>query len=184
MTSLAKPLAARFWSFRVIEPPATFLNGMINRQNPNEPNNRQSLPDGYDCFDQKYTNPWDLLCPMPVVRANDVRFDLSTRHHRKLSSLIALMAVPPHHFDDEPSDTPPGGLLGELERRQEDVLSQLDDLDAKLSDVLKGLEPAQDQGIQGDGKVERNAGKLSEDVGNLREDDDDFEEELSLEDWA
>ena len=52
------------------------------------------------------------------------------------------MPVPPHHFDDEPSDTEPGGLLDELERRQEDVLNQLDDLDAKLSEVLKGLEPA------------------------------------------
>lgn len=51
------------------------------------------------------------------------------------------MAVPPHHFDDEPADIRPGGLLGELERRQDDVLSQLDDLDAKLSEVLGGLEP-------------------------------------------
>lgn len=56
----------------------------------------------------------------------------------------STMAVPPHHFDDDPSDAEPGGLLGELERRQDDVLSQLDDLDAKLAEVLKGLEPASD----------------------------------------
>ncbi|MCS7468330.1 hypothetical protein NZK35_16885 [Stieleria sp. ICT_E10.1] len=51
------------------------------------------------------------------------------------------MAVPPHHFDDEPAESQPGGLLGELERRQDDVLGKLDELDAKLSEVLKGLEP-------------------------------------------
>ena len=61
------------------------------------------------------------------------------------------MAVPPHHFDDDIGDTAPGGLLGELERRQDDVLAQLDDLDAKLSYVLKGLEPS------GDTDAERNA---------------------------
>lgn len=38
----------------------------------------------------------------------------------------------------------PGGLLDELERRQDDVLDQLDELDAKLSEVLKGLEPETD----------------------------------------
>lgn len=51
------------------------------------------------------------------------------------------MAVPTPHFDDDPSGSVPGGLLGELERRQDDVLSQLDDLDTKLSRVLEGLEP-------------------------------------------
>ena len=51
------------------------------------------------------------------------------------------MTVPPHHFEDEPDASQPGGLLGELERRQEDVLNQLDDLDSKLSEVLEGLEP-------------------------------------------
>ena len=33
----------------------------------------------------------------------------------------------------------PGHLLDELERRQDDVLAQLDDLDAKINEVLKGL---------------------------------------------
>ena len=33
----------------------------------------------------------------------------------------------------------PGQLLHELEKRQDDVLTQLDDLDAKLTEVLKGL---------------------------------------------
>lgn len=87
------------------------------------------------------------------------------------------MAVPPHHFDDDPDDTQPGGLLGELERRQDDVLSQLDDLDAKLSDVLKGLEPTPAKDIQGEGLGADGADESSED-------DDDFEDELSLEDWA
>ncbi|MDB4676864.1 hypothetical protein OAF09_01410 [bacterium] len=33
----------------------------------------------------------------------------------------------------------PGQLLKELEKRQDDVLEQLDDLDRKLRDVLDGL---------------------------------------------
>ncbi len=33
----------------------------------------------------------------------------------------------------------PGQLLNELERRQDEVLSELDILDAKLSAVLRGL---------------------------------------------
>ena len=33
----------------------------------------------------------------------------------------------------------PGGLLHDLVRRQDDVLEQLDELDAKIRDVLKGL---------------------------------------------
>ncbi|EGF27872.1 MULTISPECIES: hypothetical protein [Rhodopirellula] len=33
----------------------------------------------------------------------------------------------------------PGMLLEELERRQDDVLAQLDDLEAKLNEVLSGL---------------------------------------------
>lgn len=38
-----------------------------------------------------------------------------------------------------PDDDAPGQLLADLERRQDDVLAQLDDLEAKLADVLKGL---------------------------------------------
>jgi hypothetical protein len=37
------------------------------------------------------------------------------------------------------SDPEPGQLLKELEQRQDDVLEQLDALDAKLEEVLKGL---------------------------------------------
>ncbi|MEL6108490.1 MAG: hypothetical protein AAFU85_20895 [Planctomycetota bacterium] len=37
-----------------------------------------------------------------------------------------------------------GHLLEELERRQDDVIAQLDDLDSKLQEVLNGLEPASD----------------------------------------
>jgi hypothetical protein len=37
------------------------------------------------------------------------------------------------------SEIEPGQLLKELEQRQDEVLAQLDDLDAKLREVLKGL---------------------------------------------
>ncbi len=37
------------------------------------------------------------------------------------------------------SQDAPGQLLAELERRQDDVLAQLDDLESKLRDVLRGL---------------------------------------------
>ena len=36
-------------------------------------------------------------------------------------------------------DNEPGQLLNELERRQDDVLQQLDDLEAQLDQVLQGL---------------------------------------------
>jgi len=36
-------------------------------------------------------------------------------------------------------ETEPGQLLYDLEKRQDDVLQQLDDLDAKLKEVLQGL---------------------------------------------
>ncbi|TWU05582.1 hypothetical protein [Stieleria varia] len=39
----------------------------------------------------------------------------------------------------------PGQLLAELEQRQDDVLAQLDALDAQLSEVLKGLEISVDE---------------------------------------
>lgn len=38
-----------------------------------------------------------------------------------------------------PEEDAPGQLLADLERRQDDVLAQLDDLEAKLAEVLKGL---------------------------------------------
>jgi hypothetical protein len=36
-------------------------------------------------------------------------------------------------------DSEPGHLLKELEQRQDEVLEQLDDLDARLREVLQGL---------------------------------------------
>ncbi|TWT65314.1 hypothetical protein [Allorhodopirellula solitaria] len=39
----------------------------------------------------------------------------------------------------EPSENAPGQLLAELERRQDDAMAQLDDLESKLNEVLKGL---------------------------------------------
>ncbi len=45
------------------------------------------------------------------------------------------------------SDQEPGQLLRDLERRQDDVLSQLDALDAKLNEVLRGLGVTPDEGI-------------------------------------
>ncbi len=51
--------------------------------------------------------------------------------------------MPDFHFHAaDPAGAEPGRLLDDLERRQEDVLNQLDDLDAKLAEVLQGLEPA------------------------------------------
>ncbi len=109
------------------------------------------------------------------------------------------MAVPPHHFDDEPAVPQPGGLLGELERRQDEVLDKLDDLDAQLSEVLKGLEPATEPtpgraldqppadvaaGIRA---LAAAFGDEAEDDGGLEEDEsDDFESDdfESAEDWA
>lgn len=46
------------------------------------------------------------------------------------------------------ADMEPGQLLHELERRQDDVLSQLDELDARLSEVLRGLGVNLDDEIQ------------------------------------
>ncbi len=45
-----------------------------------------------------------------------------------------MSPTPTAHTESEP-----GQLLHELERRQDEVLTQLDDLDAKLTEVLKGL---------------------------------------------
>ncbi len=42
-----------------------------------------------------------------------------------------------------PSDPAPGGLLQELERRQDEVLAQIDVLDAKVNAILSEL------GVQG-----------------------------------
>lgn len=46
-----------------------------------------------------------------------------------------------------PDEDAPGQLLADLERRQDDVLAQLDDLEAKLAEVLRGLnvDVAQDE---------------------------------------
>lgn len=99
------------------------------------------------------------------------------------------MAVPPHHFDDEPAENQPGGLLDALERRQNDVLGQLDDLDAKLSEVLKGLESTPIQGVGGHGfNTEAGSNVAGEDdsVEDSRVEDSRVEDsdDLALEDWA
>lgn len=56
---------------------------------------------------------------------------------------IASMS-PPHA---PPTDHEPGQLLKELEQRQDDVLAQLDDLDAKLREVLEGLGASADDPV-------------------------------------
>jgi hypothetical protein len=43
------------------------------------------------------------------------------------------------------ADPAPGGLLYELERRQDDVLAQLDQLDAQVRDLLESLGVRQDE---------------------------------------
>ena len=48
------------------------------------------------------------------------------------------------------SETEPGQLLKELEQRQDEVLAQLDDLDAKLRDVLQGLGVTPDEVVDGE----------------------------------
>jgi len=40
---------------------------------------------------------------------------------------------------NDATETRPGQLLRELEKRQDDVLNQLDDLEAKIAEVLRGL---------------------------------------------
>ncbi len=45
------------------------------------------------------------------------------------------------------SETEAGHLLHDLERRQDEVMAQLDDLDAKLSEVLRGLGVSLDEDI-------------------------------------
>lgn len=126
---------------------------------------------------------------MATVRPN--HSDQNASHHRTLtlSRLAFLMVVPPHHFDDEPADTQPGGLLDELERRQNDVLGQLDDLDAKLSEVLKGLEPVSVPGVEAevfdaDDSDDSDSDDSTDDDSEGGISDDDSEDKLSLEDWA
>jgi len=45
-------------------------------------------------------------------------------------------------------DYEPGHLLDELERRQDEVLLELDALDAKLTEVLRGLGVSLDEGLE------------------------------------
>lgn len=91
------------------------------------------------------------------------------------------MTVPPHHFNDEPGESEPGGLLGELERRQDDVLNQLDDLDAKLNQVLKGLEPTS---IRRPTDTESDEIATEADEVSADEPDQSFDDDDSVEDWA
>jgi hypothetical protein len=52
-----------------------------------------------------------------------------------LTQKIAMSPTPTSQTTEEE----PGQLLKELEQRQDEVLEQLDALDAQLQDVLKGL---------------------------------------------
>ncbi|QDT59821.1 hypothetical protein SV7mr_23320 [Stieleria bergensis] len=47
----------------------------------------------------------------------------------------------------------PGGLLDDLERRQDDVLNLLDDLDGKLQSVLDALAPPTDDESDSDSEL-------------------------------
>ncbi len=51
------------------------------------------------------------------------------------------------HPTSQASDSEPGQLLKELEQRQDDVLKQLDDLDAKLREVLRECGATADEEI-------------------------------------
>ncbi len=52
-----------------------------------------------------------------------------------------MSPMPTSHTEAEP-----GQLLHDLEQRQDEVLMQLDDLDAKLTEVLKGLGASEEPG--------------------------------------
>ncbi len=61
-------------------------------------------------------------------------------HRRKDPQLLQPMKPPlPTPISVAERDAEAGQMLLELERRQDDVLSQLDDLDQKLSSILRGL---------------------------------------------
>lgn len=78
----------------------------------------------------------------------------------------------------------PGGLLDELERRQDSVLDQLDDLDAKLNEVLKGLEPEKAETKESE-RDEHSLRGPSEYAPSLRNAAEDLAEaEDSPENWA
>ena len=54
-----------------------------------------------------------------------------------------MSPTPTSHTESEP-----GQLLHDLEQRQDEVLIQLDDLDAKLTEVLKGLGVTNDEEVE------------------------------------
>ncbi len=54
------------------------------------------------------------------------------------------------HPTSATSEHEPGQLLYELEQRQDDVLAQLDELDAKLTEVLQGLGVTMDDQVDED----------------------------------
>ncbi|WP_234952491.1 hypothetical protein [Rhodopirellula baltica] len=61
-----------------------------------------------------------------------------TRARPTCSSPTGLHLMLPYSLAESEAEAP-GMLLEELERRQDDVLAQLDDLEAKLNEVLSGL---------------------------------------------
>ena len=57
-----------------------------------------------------------------------------------------MSPTPTHHV----AHSEPGQLLEELERRQDEVLVELDALDARLSEVLKGLGVTTEEQVEGE----------------------------------
>jgi hypothetical protein len=65
------------------------------------------------------------------------------------TALTPLLPMSPSPTS-QTSDTEPGQLLKELEKRQDEVLQQLDELDTKLQEVLHGLGVTIDEPIDQD----------------------------------
>jgi hypothetical protein len=80
---------------------------------------------------------------IPVKPRCPVRH-LIKKYHRTQKAFMS--PIPSSHTQD----TEPGQLLNELERRQDDVLKQLDDLEDQLNEVLKGLGVAAEDEVEND----------------------------------
>lgn len=107
-------------------------------------------------------------------------------------------------------DPEPGGLLDDLERRQDDVLNLLDDLDSKLQSVLDSLAPPSDnedgvdlrldlshafEGLSSSDPEDQALAEIASSVESLQDevaqydheseyDDDSEYDDESAEDWA
>lgn len=105
--------------------------------------NRQILPAFADRIDPTSVAERGPAAPMLRVMPN-----------RDGSAPLHSTACPETNMSPTPTsqvaDSEPGQLLQDLERRQDDVLAQLDDLDAKLTAVLRGLGVTMDDSIDAD----------------------------------